>query len=170
MVPKIAEATVELRDDQRARKLSGIKLLLYDRNGVPWTEDRFRKASRRSAPAPSERRVVRPPSGVGLQGTHRGLGRSASRATRLRSTTPHPGDDALSHRHYRSEVPPSPATPSAASRASSKSTGWSTRRQRVTLSRSGWIGRGRDLRKVGRHFAASNSVLVPVLCTDLLTH
>jgi hypothetical protein len=44
MVPEIGEAVEALRADQRERKLAGIKLLVDERNGLLWTEDRFRKA------------------------------------------------------------------------------------------------------------------------------
>ena len=44
MVPEIAEAIAELRADQRARNLVGIKLLIDERNGLLWDEHRFRKA------------------------------------------------------------------------------------------------------------------------------
>ncbi|WP_428668101.1 hypothetical protein [Reyranella sp.] len=44
MVPEIAEAIAELRADQKARGLAGIKLLIDERNGLLWDEHRFRKA------------------------------------------------------------------------------------------------------------------------------
>lgn len=44
MVPEIAEVVDELRADQRRRMLSGVHLLIDERNGLTWTEDRFRKA------------------------------------------------------------------------------------------------------------------------------
>lgn len=44
IVPEIAGAVEALRADQRERKLSGIRLLLDERNGLVWDEHRFRKA------------------------------------------------------------------------------------------------------------------------------
>lgn len=44
MVPEIAEAVDQLRQAQRAAGLSGIRLLLDERNGLVWDEHRFRKA------------------------------------------------------------------------------------------------------------------------------
>jgi hypothetical protein len=44
LVPEIVQAVEELRADQRARKLAGIRLLIDERNGLVWDEHRFRKA------------------------------------------------------------------------------------------------------------------------------
>ena len=41
MVPEIAAAVEALRADQRARGLSGVRLLIDERNGLLWTENRF---------------------------------------------------------------------------------------------------------------------------------
>lgn len=41
MVPEIAGAVEALRADQRRRGLSGIRLLIDERNGLLWTENRF---------------------------------------------------------------------------------------------------------------------------------
>lgn len=43
MVPEINDAIEDLRKDQRERKLSGIRLLLNERTGLPWNDDTFRK-------------------------------------------------------------------------------------------------------------------------------
>lgn len=44
MVNEIGEAVAELRDAQRRRLHSGIRLLIDERNGLTWNENRFRKA------------------------------------------------------------------------------------------------------------------------------
>ncbi len=44
MVPEIGETIEALRRDQNLRKLSAIKLLINERNGLIWKEDAFRKA------------------------------------------------------------------------------------------------------------------------------
>jgi hypothetical protein len=44
IVPEITTAVETLREDQRARNLSGIRLLIDERNGLLWDEHRFRKA------------------------------------------------------------------------------------------------------------------------------
>jgi hypothetical protein len=44
IVPEITKAVETLREDQRARSLSGTRLLIDERNGLLWDEHRFRKA------------------------------------------------------------------------------------------------------------------------------
>lgn len=44
LVPEIADAVAELRQSQRERLQSGVKLLIDERNGLVWDEHRFRKA------------------------------------------------------------------------------------------------------------------------------
>lgn len=44
VLPEIGAAVTALRADQKERKLSGVRLLIDERNGLLWEEHRFRKA------------------------------------------------------------------------------------------------------------------------------